>query len=107
MLVEQARMGIAYMNGQIRALAAGTLIFSTLSIGGCASSTSSLVDARAEAPPKTNDYPSLEVLPPPSESIADKRLKLEKELTAARDRALKAKRDASQTVQPTKRAARE
>jgi hypothetical protein len=107
MLVEQARIGIAYMNGQLRALAPGTLLLLTLSLGGCASSSSSVVEARAEAPPKTSGYPSLEVLPPPSETTAEKQLKIEKELTAARDRALKAKRDASQTVQPTKRAARE
>jgi hypothetical protein len=38
---------------------------------------------------------------------SDKRLKLEKELTAARDRAVKAKRDASQTVQSTNQADRQ
>jgi len=94
MRVEQARMGIAYVNGQIRTLTAVALLLLTLSLGGCATSTagSSLMDARADetsAPrKKTGGYPSLEVPPPPLEIMtADERLKLEKELTAARRRA--------------------
>jgi hypothetical protein len=92
-------------NEKVTALAAAALL-SSLSLGGCMTSTagSSPIDARAEAPapPKTSGYPSLEVQPPPSEIMtADKRLKLEKELTAARDRAVKAKTDASQIVQST------
>jgi hypothetical protein len=103
-------MDIPHIIGQ-GALAAGALLSLTLSLGGCASSTadSSPVNARAEAPaPKTTGYPSLDVLPPPSEIMtSDNRLKLEKELTAARDRAVKAKRDASQTVQSTNQADRQ
>lgn len=109
MLVEQARMDIAYVNGQTRALATGTLLLLTLSLGGCASGDSSVADARAEAPlpRKTSGYPSLEVRPPSEVLTADKRLKVEKELTAARDRAVKAKREASQTVQSTNQADRQ
>ena len=104
-------MGIAYVNAQ-RDPAAGALLLLTVSLVGCVTSTagSSVVDARAETPtPKTTGYPNVgEVLPPPSEIMtADKRLKLEKELTAARDRAVKAKRDASQTVQSTNQADRQ
>jgi hypothetical protein len=48
------------------------------------------MDARAEAParPKTSDYPAVEDVPPrrgPA-MTADEQLKLQKELTAARDR---------------------
>jgi hypothetical protein len=105
-------MGIAYVNRPIRVLAAGTPLLLTLSLGGCANSTagSSPMDAQAEipAPRKTSAYPSLEVLPPPSELMtADKRLKLEKELTAARDRAVKAKRDAPQTDPSTNQTVRQ
>jgi hypothetical protein len=103
MRVEQARMGIAYVNEEIRALTAGALLLLTLSLGGCVTSTagSSLMDARADettAPRKTGGSPSLEVLPPPPAIMtADERLKLKKELTAARQ---KAKRGAAQAVQP-------
>ena len=100
-------MGIAYVDGHIRALAAGALVLLTLSLGGCATSTagSSLMDARAEAPasPKTSGYPRVEDLPPQREIMtADERLKLTKELTAARDRqaaAVKARGGTPQTVQ--------
>ena len=64
-----------------------------LSLGGCATSTagSSLMDARAEAPavPKASVYPPLEDLAPKRAvpaMTADERLKLAKELIAARDR---------------------
>jgi hypothetical protein len=103
MRVEQAGMGIAYVNRQIRALTAGRLLLLALSLGGCATSTagSSLMDARADetpAPPKTSGYPSLKVLPPhPAIMTPNERLKLEKELTAAGQ---KAKRGAAQAVQP-------
>jgi hypothetical protein len=100
-------MGIAYVNGQMRALAAAALLLLTPSLGGCATSTagSSLMDARAEvpAPRKTSGYPTMQDMPPPREIMtADERLKLEKELTAARDRqaaAVKARGGAPQTVQ--------
>ena len=53
------------------------------------------MDARAEAPapPKTSDYLPVEDLPPKREKPAmtpDERLKLKKELIAARDRQMKA-----------------
>jgi len=77
----------------MRALAAAALLLSGLPLGGCATSTagSSLMDARAEAAarPKTSGYPAVEDLPPKREKpamTADERLKLQKELTAARDR---------------------
>ena len=104
-------MGIAYVNGQIRALVAGAVLLLPLSLGGCATSTGSpsQMDSRAEAqaPRVTSGYPRLEDLPPSHDReimTADKRSKLEKELTAARDRqaaAVKAKAGAPQAVQPT------
>ena len=108
-------MGIAYVNGQIRALAAGVLLLLTFSLGGCATSTAgpSLMDARAEtpAPRETSGYLPVEDLPPPREIMTvDERLKLEKELTAARDRqaaAVKARRGAPQTVQPANQSVRQ
>ena len=82
---------------KITALAAGALLLSSLSLGGCATSTagSSLMDARAEAPalPKTSVYLPVEDLPPKREKpamTADERLKLEKELIAVRDRQMSA-----------------
>ena len=88
-------MGIAYVSNErkISAFAAAALLLSSLSLGGCATSTagSSLMDARAEAPesPKTSAYLPVEDLPPPRETpvmTPDERLKLQKELIAARDR---------------------
>ena len=74
-------------------LATAALLLSGLSLGGCATSTagSSLMDARAQATalPKTNVYLPVEELPPKREKPAmttDERSKLQKELTAARDR---------------------
>jgi hypothetical protein len=91
MLVERSRMGIAYK--QITALAAGPLLLLSLSLGGCATSTagSSLMDARAEdsVSPKSSVYLPVEDLPPQREKPAmtpEERLKLQKELIAARDR---------------------
>jgi hypothetical protein len=87
--------GIAYVSNErkLSAFAAAALLLSSLSLGGCATSTagSSLMDARAEAPepPKTNAYLPVEDLPPQREKPAmtpDERLKLQKELIAARDR---------------------
>ena len=85
-------MGIAYVYKQITALATGTPLLLSLLLGGCATSTagSSLMDARAEAaPPNTSAYPLVGDLPPKREKPAmtlDERLKLQKELIAARDR---------------------
>ena len=96
MLVKQPSMGVAYVSNErkITALAAAALLLSSLSLGGCATSTagSSLIDARAEAapaPPNTSVYPLLGDLPPKREKPAmtpDEQLKLQKELIAARDR---------------------
>jgi hypothetical protein len=80
-------------DGEVIALVAAALLLSSLSLGGCATSTagSSLMDARAEAPalPKTSVYLPVEDLPPKREKpamTADERSKLQKELIAARDR---------------------
>jgi hypothetical protein len=73
-------------------LAPAPLLRLGLSLGGCATSTagSSLMDARAEvpAPPKTSVYLPVEDLPPKREKppMTPERLKLQKELIAARDR---------------------
>jgi len=74
-------------------LAAVALLLSSLSLGGCATSTagSSPMDARAEAPapPKASAYLPVEDLPPKREKpamTAEERSKLQKELIAARDR---------------------
>ena len=80
-------------HGRTTSLATAALLLSGLSLGGCATSTagSSLMDARAEAPapPKAGVYLPVEDLPPKREKPAmtpDERLKLQKDLTAARDR---------------------
>ncbi len=98
-------MGIAYFDKQITAVAAGTSLLLILSLGGCVTSTagSSVMDAQAQAPvpQKTGVYPLVGDLPPKREESAmtpDERLKLQKELIAARDRQApkgKAKDDAT------------
>jgi hypothetical protein len=94
MLVERSSMGIAYVYRRITALAAGTALLFSLSLGGCATAGSSPMDARAEAPlPKTSAYLPVHDLPPQREMPAmtsDERSKLQKELIAARDRQLAA-----------------
>jgi hypothetical protein len=82
---------------KVIALAAAALL-SSLSLGGC----SSPMDARDEAPapPKTSAYPSIEPKRERPAMTADEQLKLQKELTAARDRQAakgKAKDDAKRT----------
>jgi hypothetical protein len=84
-------MGIACVSYQ-RTFVAGALLLG-LSLGGCATSTagSSPMDARAEAPvvPKASAYLPVEDLPPKRKTpvlAADERLKIQKELIAARDR---------------------
>src|SRR5260370_41721951 len=94
MLVKQPSMDVANVSNErkITALAAGALLLSCLSLGGCATSTagSSLMDARAEAaPPNTSVYPLLGDLPPKREQPAMtpyERFKLQTELIAPRDR---------------------
>jgi len=103
-------MGIAYLYRQITALAAGTLLLVSLSLGGCVTSTagSSPMDARAEAPvsPKTSAYLPVEDLPPKREMspmTSDERMKLQKELIAARDRQLAAaKAQGATSAEPVK-----
>ena len=107
MLAEHACMGIAYVSGQVTALAVRAVLLSILSLGGCASSSSSLMDARAEAPSPQQKYLPVEDLPPKREKpamTADEQAKLKKELTAARDRqATSAKAQGSATpVKPMK-----
>ena len=90
---------------KVTALVAGALLLSSLSLGGCTTSTagSSLMDARAEAPlpAKKSVYLPVEDLPPKREKpamTADEQSKLKKDLTAARDRQApkgKAKGDAA------------
>ena len=103
-------MAVAYVSNErkITALAAGVLL---LSIGGCASSTagSSLMDARAEASEavKTSAYPPLEDPANKRETATmtpAERLKLQKELIAARDRQAAAgkARGAVAPIEPTK-----
>ena len=80
-------------DGKVTAPVAAALLLSSLSLGGCTTSTagSSLMDARAEAPalPKASVYLPVEDLPPKREKpamTADERSKLQKELIAVRDR---------------------
>jgi hypothetical protein len=94
-------------NAKMTALTAAALLLGSLSLGGCATSTtgSSPMDAHAEAPapPKTSDYLPVEDVPPKDAKpamTADERLKLRKELIAARDRQKSGAKAAS--PQPTK-----
>jgi hypothetical protein len=94
---------MAYGYRRITAPAAAALLALSLALGGCATSSagSSLMDARAEspAPPKASAYMPVEDLPPKREMPAmtpDERLKIQKELIAARDR---------QAVKPVKKPA--
>ena len=104
-------MGIAYafMSNERRmtALATGTLLLSSLSLGGCVTSTAagpSLMDARAEAP-KAGVYSPIGDPPPNREEptmTSDERLKLTKELIAARDRQAAAKAKGTAAPKPVK-----
>jgi hypothetical protein len=78
---------------KMSALAAVALLLCSFSLDGCATSTigSSPMDARAEVParPKASGYLAVEDLPPKggkATMTVDERLKLQKELIAARDR---------------------
>lgn len=104
-------MGIAYSNVQRTKLAAAALLLSSLSLGGCATSTtgSSLMDARAEvaASPKMSAYLPVEDMPPDRQTptmTTDETSKLKKELLVARDRqgaAVKG-RDGTKQAEPVK-----
>ena len=88
-------MGLAYVSNErkISAFAAVALQQASPSPGGRATSSagsagSSLMDAGAQAPPKTGVYPLVEDLSPKREKPAmtpDQRLTLQKELIVARD----------------------
>jgi hypothetical protein len=89
-LVERPSMGIAFVSTErkISAFVAAALLLSSLSLGERATATagSALMDARAQAaPPKTSIFD-----PPPKPEkpamTAAERLKMQKELNAARDR---------------------
>jgi hypothetical protein len=72
----------------IPAFALGALLLSSLSLDECATAAagSSLLDARTQAaPPKTSIYDSPPQRVKPTMTL-DERLKLQKDLTAARDR---------------------
>jgi hypothetical protein len=82
---------------KISAFAAVVLLLSSVSLGGCATSIagSSLMDARAEAPAPPSVYLPVHDLPPKRDKPAmtlDEQLKLQKELTAVRDRKARAAR---------------
>jgi hypothetical protein len=107
MLVERSYMGIAYVYRRITALAAGTPLLLSLSLGGCATSTagSSLMDARAEVPPKASVYLPVHDLPPQREMpgmTPDERSKLRQELMAARDRQDAAAKAQGPPLEPVK-----
>jgi hypothetical protein len=104
-------MAVAYVSNErkITALAAGVLLLSSFSLGGCASSTagSSLMDARAEASEavKTGAYPPLEDPANKRETAAmTPAERFQKELIAARDRQAAAgkARGAVAPIEPTK-----
>ena len=104
-------MGIAYFNEQLTARAAAALLLLSLSLGGCATSTTgaSLMDARAEvaAPPKTGAYLPVEDMPPDRQTptlTTDETSKLKKELLAARDRQTAAVkgRESTKQAEPVK-----
>ncbi len=77
-------MSFAYLNEQI----AGAVLLLSLSLGGCASSNSSLMDARAEAPRLAGNYLPVEDLPrqrAKPEMTVDEQSKLKKQLINMRD----------------------
>ena len=87
MLVEQACMGSSYPNERIKSLAAGAVLLLSLSLGGCASSNSSWMNARAEGPTASKEYLPVEDLPSQKPAMTvDEQSKLKKQLIDARDR---------------------
>lgn len=102
-------MGIAYVSKEQRVTALAALLMSSFSLVGCATLTvgSSPMDARAEAPspPKARVYLPVEDLPPRARPVMtpDERLKLQKELIAARDRQVAAaKTQGAASAEPEK-----
>jgi hypothetical protein len=110
MLGEQPSMVLRMSNEQkISAFATAALVLSSLSLGGCATSTavSSVMDARAEAPApaKKSAYLPVEDLPPKRDNpimTSDERSKLQKELIAARDRQAAAAKAQGGPLEPLK-----
>ena len=93
---------------KLPAFAAAVLLLSTLSLGGCATSTGSpLMDAQAEVPPspKTSAYPAVHDLPPKRKMPAmtpEERSRLSQELDSALRRAAAAKAHGA-ALEPIKR----
>jgi hypothetical protein len=111
MLVERTSMSIAYaLNARKMSAMVAALLLSTLSLGGCATSTagSSLMDARAEAPASektSSDYPPVEVVPAARDQpvmTAAERSKLKKDLLALRDRQAAAAKSRGPAPEPIK-----
>jgi hypothetical protein len=102
-------MDIAYVSNErkISAFATAALLLSSLLLGGCATSTASpsVMDARAEAPApsKTGTYLPVQDLPPKRDKpimTPEERLKLQKELSAARDRQVPKDRGSPRPIKP-------
>jgi hypothetical protein len=82
-------MGLPYSNEQIASLAARAALLLSLSLGGCANSNSSVMDARADASVPEQKYMVLEAPTPTREIPAmtvDEQSKLKNELIDVRDR---------------------
>lgn len=87
MLAEPASMRVAFFDRPI-ALAMGSLVIVSLSLGSCSNPGASLMDARAEAnsPVKGGAYLPVGVTPPPRDQptmTADEQARLRSELTTA------------------------
>ena len=81
-------MGVSYLDERIKSLAAGAVLSLSLSLGGCASSSPSLMDARDEAQTPATKYMSLEDSPPKRQNTMtlEEWSKLKKQLIDTRDR---------------------
>ena len=100
-------MTIAYVSKRLTSIAAAASLLSSLSLAGCASTGSSLMDARAELPPpqKSKNYLPVGDLPKPREKPAmtvEEQSKLQKELLAARDRQAIAAKSQGVPLEPMK-----
>ena len=107
MLVKRSHMGISYGHKPTKTLAAGVLLLSGLSLGGCVTSTPMDALAEVPGPPKPSTYMPVQDMPPRPEKPAmtpNEQSKLKKDLSAARDRQApkgKAKADATR-AEPVK-----
>jgi hypothetical protein len=104
-------MDIVYVSNErkISAFATAALLLSILLLGGCATSAGSpsVMDARAEAlaPSKTGAYLPVQDLPPKRDKpimTPEERLRLQKELSVARDRQAPKDRGSAGSPQPIK-----